>query len=165
MIASRILVTNLDHKHNLICSGYLVEDGRVLLVHHNGFDKWVPPGGHIEAVELFPDTVAREFKEETGLEVEVLSAQGSLSHTDDNATPVATPFYADYEREGFAVPALVQFYWVRRISGTLSAQLEEVSAVRWFTKDELKTLNTFEQVQTLATYALDHHPSAVQDSP
>lgn len=163
MIASRIFVTDNDHGHNLICSGYLVEDGRVLLVHHNGFDKWVPPGGHIEAGELFPDTVIREFKEETGLEVEVLSAQGGLSHTDDNATPVATPFYADYEREGFAVPAFVQFYWVRRIAGTLSAELKEVCAVRWFTKDELNTLDTFEQVRVLATYALSHHPSVAKD--
>ncbi|MEU7404025.1 NUDIX domain-containing protein, partial [Streptomyces sp. NPDC044948] len=29
------------------------------------FDKWVPPGGHIEPGESFAGTAVREFKEET----------------------------------------------------------------------------------------------------
>ena len=54
----------------------------MLLVHHNGFDKWVPPGGHIEPGDTFAQTAAREVKEETGLDVEIISAQPNINPGD-----------------------------------------------------------------------------------
>jgi 8-oxo-dGTP diphosphatase len=150
----------------LICSGYLVEQGRVLLVHHNRFGRWVPPGGHIEPGETFAQTAAREFREETGLEVEILSSQPGIHPPDANATPEPVPFYVDLEREGFPVPAIVQFYYARRVAGAagrqVTAQLEEVQAARWFTWDELATLPTFEQVRSLARFALRNYPMAAE---
>lgn len=146
--------------HALVCSAYLVEDDRVLLVHHNRFDKWVPPGGHIEAGDTFSETARREVLEETGLAVEILSAGPEIIR-DDNATPEPLPFYADVEREGFAIPALVQFFYARRSSGAeLKPQVEEVHAVRWFSRAEIATLKTFDQVRAVALYALENHPDA-----
>ncbi|WP_165975347.1 NUDIX hydrolase [Actinomadura rubrisoli] len=144
----------------LICSGYLVEQGRVLLVHHNRFGKWVPPGGHIEPGETFAEIAVREFKEETGLLVEALSAQPVIHPPDGNATPEPAPFYVDLEREGFRIPAIVQFFYVRRIGGEqeLQAQLEEVADARWFTLGDLDDLPTFEQVRSLARFALRNYP-------
>jgi 8-oxo-dGTP diphosphatase len=150
----------------LICSGYLVEQGRVLLVHHNRFDKWVPPGGHIEPGETFAGTVVREFKEETGLLVEALSAQPVIHPADANATPEPVPFYVDLEREGFAVPAIVQFFYVRRLAQAVGqpvhAQLEEVRAARWFAREDLTRLPTFEQVRSLAWFALHNYPAEAE---
>ncbi|MFI5940286.1 NUDIX domain-containing protein [Streptomyces uncialis] len=147
-----------------ICSGYLVEDGKVLLVHHNRFDKWVPPGGHIEPGESFADTAVREFREETGLVVEAISSQPAIHPADTNATPEPVPFYADIEREGFPTPALVQFFYVRRRPGTfgraVQAQVEEVHGASWFGLEELEELRTFEQVRSLARFALLNHPTA-----
>ncbi|MGW0884490.1 NUDIX hydrolase [Streptomyces sp. NPDC002671] len=147
-----------------ICSGYLVERGKVLLVHHNRFDKWVPPGGHIEPGESFAGTAEREFKEETGLLVEAISSQPAIHPADDNATPEPVPFYVDIEREGFATPALVQFYYVRRQEGTseqpVEAQLEEVHGAGWFGLEDLEKLPTFEQVRSLARFALLNYPVA-----
>lgn len=147
-----------------ICSGYLVERGRVLLVHHNRFDKWVPPGGHIEPGESFADTAVREFKEETGLLVEAISSQPAIHPADDNATPEPVPFYADIEREGFAVPALAQFYFVRRQASAqgkaVEAQLKEVHGADWFALDDLAELRTFEQVRSLSRFALLNYPIA-----
>lgn len=145
-----------------ICSGYLVERGKVLLVHHNRFDKWVPPGGHIEAGESFAGTAVREFKEETGLLVEAISSQPAIHPADDNATPEPVPFYVDIERQGFAIPALVQFFYVRRQEGTgeqeVEAQLEEVHGAGWFGLEALEQLPTFEQVRSLARFALLNYP-------
>ncbi|MEW2618939.1 NUDIX domain-containing protein [Streptomyces sp. NPDC048106] len=147
-----------------ICSGYLVERGKVLLVHHNRFDKWVPPGGHIEPGESFAGTAVREFKEETGLLVEAISSQPVIHPADDNATPEPVPFYTDIEREGFATPALVQFFYVCRQEDTgeqaVEAQLEEVHEARWFGLEDIATLPTFEQVRSLARFALLNYPVA-----
>lgn len=149
-----------------ICSGYLVERGQVLLVHHNRFDKWVPPGGHIEPGESFAGTAVREFKEETGLRVEAISSQPAIHPADDNATPEPVPFYADIEREGFAVPALVQFFYVRRQEGSGEqrgeAQAEEVHSAGWFGLEDLEKLPTFEQVRSLARFALLNCPVAAE---
>ena len=150
-----------------ICSGYLVEQGRVLLVHHNRFGKWVPPGGHIEPGETFAQTAAREFKEETGLLVRVLSSQTAEIHPPDaNATPEPVPFYVDLEREGFRVPAVAQYYFVQRQNGTagqeLRAQPEELFDAAWFTLNDLDGLRTFEQVRSLARFALRNYPDAAE---
>jgi 8-oxo-dGTP pyrophosphatase MutT (NUDIX family) len=146
------------------CSGYLVERGKVLLVHHNRFDKWVPPGGHIEPGESFAGTAVREFKEETGLLVEAISSQSSIHPADHNATPEPVPFYVDIEREGFPTPALVQFFYVQRQAGAreqaVEAQLEEVHGAAWFGLEDLDTLKTFDQVRSLARFALLNYPLA-----
>ncbi len=145
-----------------ICSGYLVEQGRVLLVRHNRFGRWVPPGGHIEPGETFAGTAAREFREETGLPVEVMSSQPPIHPPDGNATPEPVPFYVDLERQGFPVPAVVQFFYVRRAAGAAGqearAQLEEVDAACWFGWEDLADLPTFEQVRSLARFALRNYP-------
>ncbi|MEV8601704.1 NUDIX domain-containing protein [Streptomyces griseoviridis] len=146
------------------CSGYLVEDGRVLLVHHNRFDKWVPPGGHIEPGESFAGTAVREFKEETGLVVEAISSQPPVHPADHNATPEPVPFYVDIEREGFPTPALVQFFYVKRQPGTreqaVEAERAEVHGADWFSLDDLDSLKTFDQVRSLARFALLNYPVA-----
>lgn len=146
-----------------ICSGYLVEDNKVLLVHHNGFDKWVPPGGHIEPGDTFAQAAVREVKEETGLDVEVISSQPNIHPNDMMAVADAVPFYVDIEHAFKPVPAVVQFFWVRRKAGSsanLTVQAEEAYDVAWFDIEQLETLSTFEQVRALATYALSNHPDA-----
>lgn len=149
-----------------ICSGYLVEHGRVLLVHHNRFDKWVPPGGHIEPGESFAGTAVREFKEETGLLVEAISSQPQIHAADANATPEPVPFYVDVEREGFATPALVQFFYVQRQPDArgqaVEAQLEEVHGAAWFGLEDLDDLKSFDQVRSLARFALLNYPAVCE---
>jgi 8-oxo-dGTP pyrophosphatase MutT (NUDIX family) len=152
-----------DIGYFLVCSGYLVEQGRVLLVHHNRFDKWVPPGGHLDPGETFAAAAVREFTEESGLPVQALSAQPVIHPCDPGATPEPVPFYVDIERlEGFPIPALTQFFYVRRIDGArdlpVRAQLAEVHDAAWFGPHELAGLATFEQVRSLARFALLNYP-------
>jgi 8-oxo-dGTP diphosphatase len=54
--------------------GICINNNRVLLVNHLGLTKgdfWSPPGGGIQLGETAADCVVREFREETGLIVEV----------------------------------------------------------------------------------------------
>jgi 8-oxo-dGTP pyrophosphatase MutT (NUDIX family) len=55
-------------------SGLVLHQEHVLLVHHKRIGAWLPPGGHIEDRELPHEAAVREIYEETGVQVEVLSA-------------------------------------------------------------------------------------------
>lgn len=145
----------------LICSGYLVEQGKVLLVHHNKFNKWVPPGGHFEAGETFAQNAVREFREETGLAVEAISGGATIEPIDPDTRPEPVPFYVDLEYNGFEKPAIVQFFFVRRKGDNpLVPQAAEVHSAAWFSLKELNTIPTFQQVRSLARYSLMNYPVA-----
>jgi 8-oxo-dGTP pyrophosphatase MutT (NUDIX family) len=150
-----------DYGFFLIASGYLVWHRRVLLVYHNRFNLWVPPGGHVEAGDTFARTAEREFEEETGIAVKALSAGPSIRRADANASPEPLPFHVDVEREGFAKPALVQFFFVRALGEmVLRPQRSEVNDCQWFDVEDLDMLPTFNQVRQLSLYALATHPDA-----
>ncbi len=140
-------------------SGYLVKDKKVLLVHHNKFDKWVPPGGHIEEGETPDQTAKREFQEEVGFEVEIVPSYPSAFSGDDNATPIPLPFHMDIEREGFDVPHIGYFYYVKAVADdNISFQTEELFNAGWFSEKDLETLSTFEQVRAVAKFAIENFP-------
>lgn len=141
-------------------SGYLIKDKKVLLVHHRGFNKWVPPGGHIEEDETPDQAVIREYKEEVGLDIDVVAAYESAFAGDTNATPIPMPFHIDLEREGFTVPHMGYFFYVklRKADQEIIVQKEELYDAKWFAKEDLPGLATFDQVRALAAYAIDHYP-------
>lgn len=141
-------------------SGYLVHDGKILLVHHNKFNKWVPPGGHLEENETPDETVVREFREETALNVEVIPAYPSAFAGDSNATPIPMPFHIDLEREGFNAPRIGFFFFVKTLDNlrNIRHQTAELHSIGWFSESEIDSLKTFDQVKALAKFVLKHYP-------
>jgi len=146
------------YKH--FSAGYLVRDNKVLLVHHKKFDKWTPPGGHIEEGETPDQALKREWKEEVGLDIEILPAYPSAFAGDNNATPIPMPFHIDLEREGFSVPHIGHFFYVRLVAQgqEITLELTEVYNARWFAREDLAALSTFDQVRALSTFAIEHYP-------
>src|SRR5580658_5635884 len=59
--------------HHFTASGVVIDEGRILLVHHKRIKAWLPPGGHIEPFEMPHEAGVREVFEETGERVKVLS--------------------------------------------------------------------------------------------
>ncbi len=57
-----------------IC-GILIQEDKILLINHNGVGEkgslWAPPGGGLEFGESSEQTLIREYKEETGLDIVV----------------------------------------------------------------------------------------------
>lgn len=146
--------------YNYICSGYLVEDKRVLLVLHNIFKKWVPPGGHVEDGEMFSETAEREFAEETGIKVRAISSAPVLHQPDENASPLPLPFYTDVLREGLKIPTIAQYYYVEPMGEyRLKFDPNELDDAQWFGIEELEKIETFEQVRSLSRYVLKYHPN------
>ena len=147
-------------KYGTFASGYLIQDGKALLVHHNKMDKWVPPGGHLEENELPADAAVREFFEETGIEVEVIPAYPSAFAGDSNSTPIPLPFHMDIEVEGFDSPRIGHFFYVKPVNGieAMKHQETELFGIDWFGKDDLPSLQTFDQVRSVAAFAIDNYP-------
>lgn len=94
-------------------------DGRVLLLRHRMWPparQWGLPTGYAKAGESFPDTIAREVREETGLEVRV----GELARV----------------RSGYKLRTEVA-YEALYVGGELRLSAFEILDARWFAPDDL----------------------------
>ena len=123
-------------------AGYLIRDGKVLLVHHKKFDKWTPPGGHIKENEAPDQALIREWKEELSFDIDILPAYASAFRGDGNAMPIPMPFHIDLEREGFDVPHIGFFFYVdlRNDAQVMSVLKDELHNAKWFSKKEIPML-------------------------
>lgn len=82
-------------------AAHLVHQGKILLVKHKKFQQWVGPGGHIYENELAHQAAEREFFEETGLQVQVISAFPDLRDQPTGESDVFHP-----------LPFAVNEHWV-----------------------------------------------------
>jgi ADP-ribose pyrophosphatase YjhB (NUDIX family) len=111
-------------------NGIVVKDGRVLLgrrAHAPWRGLWGSPGGFCEHGEHPADTVVREVREETGLEVEVEDYLGTWVdvYADDPGDPEAGVINVAYYTASLASDA------------PESLDPAEVSELGWFAPDEL----------------------------
>jgi ADP-ribose pyrophosphatase YjhB (NUDIX family) len=129
-------------------NGIVVQDGRVLLgrrAHAPWHGLWGSPGGFCELGEHPADTVVREVREETGLEVEVGDYLGTW-----------VDVYADDPQAPDAGVINVAYY-TATLAGEAAASLDpaEVSEIAWFAWDELPAglapPDTLEAVLAVAT--------------
>ena len=102
----------------LVVAQAVVRDGdRVLLAVRSDLRGWELPGGTVEPGEAVEETLRREVREETGLEIEILRRVG------------------DYHRTGFR-PHVAKVFACRRVGGVLRTSGES-RAVAWFDVDDL----------------------------
>ena len=136
-------------------SAIILSDGqprKALLLHHRKHGKWLPPGGHQEAYENSLEAVIRETREETGLDIApYLPAPQPF---DANVTIQPLPAFIQEQR----VPAhgiepehyhLDMNYVVRIPEQTVRHAAVEAHDIRWFTLDEINTLDTFEDLRAV----------------
>lgn len=62
-----------DFEKHFTASAVIIDDGKVLLVHHKKLGVWLYPGGHVETTENPDQALLREVQEETGLQVEIIA--------------------------------------------------------------------------------------------
>ncbi len=99
---------------------------RILIIRRRDNGMWCQPGGHIEPGESVAEACAREVKEETGLEVEVVRLVGIYSD------PHRVAEYADGNR----FHAIVLSFEARVIGGSLHDS-DESSEMGFFTPEEI----------------------------
>ena len=132
-------------QHRIRAAGLLVRDQSILLVRHevDGDIYWIPPGGGFESQSdrSTRDTVKRECREETGLDVEV----GPLVYVREFAEPLAGRFHMEL------------FYRVNAWCGELSldnliglgGDEHDIREVAWVARDDLPRLPSFYPAELL----------------
>lgn len=120
------------NKFRFRVSGYaiIIHDKKILLVNTRSSGKWFFPGGEVEIGEKIEDTVKREVKEETGIDIEVKNF----------LTFKETFFYYDPRDEGYHNYSL--FFICQPLSFDLSEEFQpdfdEAEKPEWVEMSKLK---------------------------
>jgi ADP-ribose pyrophosphatase YjhB (NUDIX family) len=126
------------------------EASRILLIRRSDNALWSIPGGAMEVGERIADTVVREVKEETGLEVVPEAIVGIYSN------PRHVVEYADGEvRQQFSI-----CFACRPVGGELATS-EESTEVGFFTPAEIEAMPMHDSIRLRIGHYLEHRPQPV----
>lgn len=106
----------------------IIENNKILLIKHQK-GHWGFPKGHMEKDETPMQTAIREVKEETNIDVEILSKKEY------------TEIYTTQEE----VHRKVVYFIAKKIGGELKPQESEVEIVKWFNFEEAMQTLTYEE--------------------
>lgn len=110
------------------------EQDRVLLVRHSDRGVWVAPGGMVEPDEDPEETARREMREETGVDVDLVSILGVFGGPEFRVT----------YRNGDQVGYVMTVYEARMLGGQPTPDLDETLDVGFFTREQVDALETAE---------------------
>jgi len=122
-------------------TAYVVDQGKVLLVKHRKFGKWLPPGGHIEINEIPTEAAKREVLEETGYEIEFVKEEHCWIEA-WNGRSIERPYMCVV----FEVPEhgnepahqhIDLIYVAHLVPGKKRQEVREIEESRWFTFEEI----------------------------
>ena len=102
------------------CGCIILKDDEVLLIKHNK-GHWDFPKGHMEQGETEKQTAVREVKEETNMDVEIISDQ---------------KYRANYIIEDKQIDKEVIYFIAKPLSLEIKPQEAEVSIVEWVKIDD-----------------------------
>ncbi|AUY51932.1 NUDIX domain-containing protein [Streptomyces sp. CB01881] len=118
--------------------------GRLLLIHKTDNNLWALPGGGHDIGESIADTVVREVREETGIDVEVGAVVGL--YTDPGHVMA---YDAGEVRQQFSI-----CFKARPVGGTLRTS-EESKEVRWVPPADLDALDIHPSMRLRIAHGLD----------
>ena len=131
-------MAHIHEKIDFTVAIFVVDQARVLLIHHRKLDTWLPLGGHIELDEDPEQAALREAKEESGLEVELLGDRPPT--TGPGTRALIAPRFLDIHRINDSHEHIGMIYWARRKNGELTLAQTEHHDIRWCSEVELDQL-------------------------
>ena len=132
-------MAHIHEKIDFTVAVFIVQDGKVLLVHHRKLNKWLPIGGHIELEEDPEAAALREAREETGFEVELVGDRPPT--TEPGTRALIAPRFLDIHRITDTHEHIGMIYWARPRSGSLTLAAAEHHDICWATSEELDRLD------------------------
>jgi 8-oxo-dGTP pyrophosphatase MutT (NUDIX family) len=142
---------------HFVTACYPVLDGKVAMVFHKKLRTWLPPGGHIDENEIPSEAAIREVKEETNLDVEIISdLRGTFG--DDHVMEEPLPFriqIEDIPDKKIGLHQHIDLVYVARVKRDSLRISHESEDIGWFSKEELLALDgIFENTRQLGLIAL-----------
>ena len=133
---------------------FVLHQGKVLLLWHKKLQMWLPPGGHIEPNELPDEAAIREVKEESGLEVVLLSRPGLPPVP--GPLQLARPEGIQLEQIGPDHQHIDLIYFARPADPAAVKPVanDEAERVGWYGRDQLHLIPLTEEVRAWIEKAL-----------
>ncbi|PJA87897.1 MAG: DNA mismatch repair protein MutT [Candidatus Moranbacteria bacterium CG_4_9_14_3_um_filter_40_7] len=140
---------NKTKKHFTV-SALIIDNNKVLLVYHKKLKVWLYPGGHVEENENPDEALLREIKEETGLEVEIISDKdNSLSNQKKDVSSLHLPYAFLCELAGDHYHNDLIYKCRIKKSCKLKYNKDESRDIGFFNIREIKKLQLFDNFRTL----------------
>ncbi len=127
-------------KRHFVATGYVVEDGKTLLVFHKKLRLWLAPGGHVDEGELPEETVLREVSEETGLTARIVGERRSPDPANGKVRYLLSPRHIQLEDipgPGGFHQHIDLIYFCKAVAGAVRLAPEEHEDIRWFSETDL----------------------------
>lgn len=152
-------------ERHFTATAYVLHENRVLLHRHRKLEKWLPPGGHIEADETPPIAARREVKEETGLDIHFIE-QENLTVSAYNAESIERPFLCLLENIPLfkTRPAHQHIDMIYLATPANESQLDWIPrAFQWFSWNEVLKLESdmFPDTLQVIRFLLQKKPTTV----
>lgn len=141
-------------KTDLVIGAFLIHNNKVLLIHHKKLDLWLPPGGHIEKNETPDEAVEREFREELGLEVEILN-RNDVPMGGNIVKQLAIPFYVNVHRVGDHDHCCFFYLCSLKKPEKIMINKSELKDFDWFSHEELNQEHVPIDVRNIAMKAFE----------
>ena len=117
---------------------------KIVVIYRKSEDDFSLPKGHLEAGETLEQCAIRETKEETGLDIEILSTLSSVTYTNSSDGYVETTYYLARSLDDKAVQpeSGVNVHWMN-----LEEALQKISYenLRQFLSDNKNLIESFKK--------------------
>lgn len=140
------VLTRHDMRGHLTASALVVDPNTasVLMIHHRSLNRWLQPGGHVEAGESLKASARREAREETGLAAVADWDEADENGLDDGEMPLDIDTHAipAHPAKGEAAHWHHDLLYLFRASqqDALDPALAEVHAARWMPLADMAAL-------------------------
>ncbi len=135
-------MAHIHEKIDFTVAIFVVQQSRVLVIHHKKLNKWLPLGGHIELDEDPEQAALRETKEESGIDVDLIGERPPT--TGPGTRALIGPRFLDIHRISETHEHIGMIYFARPKNQTAAAQAtlaqSEHNDIRWCTSQELDAL-------------------------
>jgi len=117
-----------------ISTVYVVDNEKVLLTWNRKVNNWVPVGGHVGPNQLPCESVIREAKEESNLDMEIVS----LNKRESDNVPQPVSVHLDHVKDNHNHINLTYFAKIKEGSPKCLEIDDEGKPLKWFSKEDLE---------------------------